>query len=218
MLTCIQLSQHGSGTRVSRAEAREYSKCTTVYIEQPSRTLESCAPKGPLASRFYPHTKHSFPSLPSSTPGHCLACPHLLCSLCTTERGWGFSKPGTWWGLENTLETHRAHPAPSHRASHTELCHTHWAGRMAGSSGSCLELTGDKAAASLRCNFHTLEKYITSTSHVHTHKGAGNTAQGVKISATTPDDLGSSFTRNGNERTTIPEAVPWPPICAVAHT
>lgn len=129
---------------------------------------QQCHSGKPLASRFYPHTKHSFPSLSSSTPSHCLACPHLLCSLCTTERGWGFSKPGTWWGPENTLETHRAHPAPSHRASHTELCHTHWADRMAGSSGSCLELTGDKAAASVRCNFHTLEKYITCT---HTQKG-----------------------------------------------
>lgn len=70
-----------------------------------------------------------------------LTCPHLLCSWCTIGPGWGSSRPGTWWGLENTLGTHRAHPAPSRLAARTGLCRTRWVGRKAGSTGSCLELT-----------------------------------------------------------------------------
>lgn len=71
------------------------------------------------------------------------------CSSCARMPGWGSSEPDTWWDPGKTLGTRKAHPAPSCPAARTELCRIRWAGRMAGSTDTGLELIGGSSGKAL---------------------------------------------------------------------
>lgn len=64
--------------------------------------------------------------------------------------GWGYAKPSTWWDRGKIQETRKVHPTPSCLAARTELFHTRWAGRKAGSTDTSLELMGENMKTTVK--------------------------------------------------------------------